>query len=260
MNNIHDSIKNLAMPIEKLLPLDGNPRKGNVDAIMASYKEFGQVKPVVVRANGDGTYTVIAGNHQVEACRRLGWSEVACVEFDGDDSRAVAFALADNRTTELGTVDNNLLFEMITTADDYADLFESLGWDEFEFASMEDDYESDNDTTYTPPVIVNPSPVAPSDALGAAVPPLTVVETAEGAGVVAPASTDVARAVVQGSGTVVGGANSKAVVQYTLVFESAEQQRKWYDFIRWLRTAPAYDGDTTAERLLSFLDSHADYE
>lgn len=257
MSNIHESIKNLAMPIEKLIPLDGNPRKGNVDAIMASYKEFGQVKPVVVRANADGTYTVIAGNHQVEACRRLGWSEVACVEFDGDDARAVAFALADNRTTELGTVDNNLLFEMIANADDYADLFESLGWDEFEFASMEDDYVSDDDTTYTPPVLV--SPVGSGESASPVV-PLTVVETAEGAGVVAPASTDVARAVVQGSGTVVGGANSKAVVQYTLVFESAEQQRKWYDFIRWLRTAPSYDGDTTAERLLSFLDSHADYE
>ena len=64
---IHPSIKKLAKPIDSLLPLEGNPRRGDIGAIAASYREFGQVKPIVVRDNEDGTFTVIAGNHQLEA-------------------------------------------------------------------------------------------------------------------------------------------------------------------------------------------------
>ena len=40
---------------------------------------------------------------------------------------------------------------------------------------------------------------------------------------------------------------------------SPDQQRKWYDFIRWLKTDPGTDGDTTAERVLNFVDAHANY-
>lgn len=256
MNNIHESIRHLAVPIESLVPLEGNPRKGNVDAIVASYKEFGQVKPVVVRDNGDGTSTVIAGNHQVEACRRLGWTEIAVVQFGGDDARAIAYALADNRTNELGSVDSNLLYEMIGEADEYLDLFESLGWDDFEFASMEDNYTSDDDGTYVPPVMQpldNTPPAAPSQ------PSPVFTRDADGETTLsAPASVDTNTAVTQGAPAVVNNP-TKAVVQYTLVFDSADQQRKWYDFIRWLKADAGYDGDTTAERLLNFIDSHANY-
>lgn len=254
MSQIHESIRHLAVDITKLVPLDGNPRKGNVDAIIASYKEFGQVKPVVVKKNDDGTMTVIAGNHQVEACRRLGWKEVAVVEFDGDDERAIAFALADNRTTELGLVDNDLLFEMMgQLGEDYDDLFVSLGWDEFEFASIESDYGTqEDDNTFIPPVMIEPvAPVAPAS------PVMRVVETESGEGVVAPADTDTAKAVTQGSTSVVGS-SARAVVQYTLVFDDGEQQRRWYDFVRWIKTASAYEGDTTAQRILSFIDAHSE--
>jgi hypothetical protein len=255
VSNIHDSIRHLAVSIDSLVPLVGNPRKGDVDAIMASYSEFGQIKPVVVRANGDGTSTVIAGNHQVEACRRLGWKEVAVVEFTGDNARAVAFALADNRTNELGSTDNNLLFEMIGQADDYIDLFESLGWDDFEFAAMQDDYDSTDDGTYIPPVMqdIDIAPVVPSQ------PSPVATRDADGETTLsAPSSVDTNTAVTQGAPAVVNNP-TKAVVQYTLVFDSADQQRKWYDFIRWLKADAGYDGDTTAERLLNFIDSHANY-
>ena len=255
MNNIHDSIRHLAVDINTLVPLEGNPRKGNVDAIIASYKEFGQIKPVVVRPNGDGTSTVIAGNHQVEACRRLGWTEVAVVEFDGDNARAVAFALADNRTNELGSTDSNLLFEMIGDAEEYLDLFESLGWDDFEFAAMEDDYASDDDGTYIPPVLQPLDPPSPQSTQ----PSPVVTRDADGETTLsAPASVDTSTAITQGAPAVVNNP-TKAVVQYTLVFEDSEQQRKWYDFIRWLKADAGYDGDTTAERILNFIDSHANY-
>jgi ParB-like chromosome segregation protein Spo0J len=256
VSNIHESIRHLAVPIDTLVPLDGNPRKGNVDAIVASYREFGQVKPVVVRRNADGTATVIAGNHQVEACRRLGWSEVAVVELSADDARAVAFALADNRTHELGSTDDDLLYEMLDRAEGFDDLFDALGWDDFEFASMEDDYRNDDDNTYVAPVMRDldePVSMAP------VMPPVTAVRRDDGeTELVAPASVNTSQAITQGAPSVVNNP-TKAVVQYTLVFDSAEQQRKWYDFIRWLKADAGYDGDTTAERLLNFIDSHANY-
>lgn len=252
MSNIHESIRHLAVPISTLVPLENNPRRGDVDAIVASYREFGQIKPVVVRPNGDGTSTVIAGNHQVEACKRLGWETIAVVEFDGDNTRAVAFALADNRTNELGATDSNLLYEMIEQAEQYSTLFEKLGWDDFEFASMEDNYiTEDDDGTYTPPVIqqfdtptaTQPSPIATRGEDG---------ETT----LTAPQSVDTNTAITQGAPSVVNN-QSKTIVQYTLVFDSSEQQRKWYDFIRWLKADAGYDGDTTAERLLNFIDTHS---
>jgi len=43
-----------------------------------------------------------------------------------------------------------------------------------------------------------------------------------------------------------------------LVFDDPEQQRRWYDFIRWLRNDPGYDGSTTAEKIMSFIDAHSE--
>lgn len=258
MNDIHESIRHLAVPIDTLIPLEGNPRKGNVDAIMASYREFGQVKPVVVRRNDDGTATVIAGNHQVEACRRLGWTEVAVVELPADDMRAIAYALADNRTNELGSTDSDLLYELLEqTGADYNDLFESLGWDDFELAAMEDNYTHETESVYVPPVIVSPVVPMPSNTPVES-PVVTVREDGE-TQLSAPVGTNLSQAITQGSPSIVANP-VKSIVQYTLVFDSAEQQRKWYDFIRWLKADAGYDGETTAERLLNFIDSHADVQ
>jgi hypothetical protein len=144
---------------------------------------------------------------------------------------------------------------MLEKADGYGDLFDSLGWDEFEFASMEHDYRNDDDNTWTAPVmrdLDNPSSVEPPIA-----PDRTVTADGE-TEFSAPSSVNTSQAITQGAPSVVSNP-TKAVVQYTLVFDSAEQQRKWYDFIRWLKADAGYDGDTTAERLLNFIDSHANY-
>lgn len=51
----------------------------------------------------------------------------------------------------------------------------------------------------------------------------------------------------------------KSVVQYTLVFDNPEQQRRWYEFIRFLRSSAVYGGETTAERLIEFIEAHAEF-
>ena len=138
-HNASEALQGLLMPLDSLIALSHNPRVGNVEAIMASYKEFGQVKPIVIRPNKDDTATVLAGNHQVEAVKRLGWTHIAAVPIDADDKRAVAFALADNRTMELGYTDPVQASDMIIEiVDEYNDLMESLKWDDFEIAYYEE--------------------------------------------------------------------------------------------------------------------------
>lgn len=256
LENIDKSLGELLVPLDDLSPLEGNPRRGNIEAIMASYKEFGQMKPVVVHKNDSGVMTVIAGNHQVEAARRLGWKQIAAVVMDAPSDRAIAFALADNRTTELGYSDSSDVFELMQTINnDYKDLFDGLEWDELEVASLEESsYLSSgagaSSTEFTPPAITNPNPVE-----------LQVEHRSEedgGSRIVAGDEVDHKAVAVQGSTVAVPGAAPQAVVQYTLVFDDAEQQRRWYDFIRWLRNDPGYDGDTTAQKIVSFIDAHSE--
>lgn len=118
----------LAVAIDELELLPGNPRRGDIDAVAASLEEFGQRKPIVARLVDR---TVIAGNHTLQAARRLGWSEIAVVWVEDDDAHAKAFALADNRTAELGSYDDEALLRLIEEVKiEDAELLDAAGWDE----------------------------------------------------------------------------------------------------------------------------------
>lgn len=287
-NGIHESLMSLAVDIDTLTPLDNNPRRGDVDAIMASYKEFGQIKPIVVRPNDDGTATVIAGNHQLQAAKRLGWDKIAAVPYDVDGERAIAFAIADNRTMELGYTEPELLNEVILElADIYPELMEGLGWDEFSAAEIEqkvirqDNRVIEPGSGFIPPVISADSGngftsatarldryedyeesdeeerdvPAPRPALDRNAVSITQTEDGKQQINIRP-GMDQNDAVIRGSTTVAPGSAPQAVVQYTLVFDNTTQQARWYEFIKWLRSDPSIVGVTTAEKLIDFIDQH----
>lgn len=107
---IQNDLRGLACDIDDLNLLPGNPRRGNVEAVARSLEAFGQRKPIVARRSDR---VVIAGNHTLQAARALGWAEVAVVWVDDDEVTSKAFALADNRTAELGDYDQELLAELI---------------------------------------------------------------------------------------------------------------------------------------------------
>lgn len=242
MNGIHESLASLAMPLGSLVTLRDNPRRGDVDAIMASYKEFGQVKPIVVAENGDGRYVIISGNHQYQAAKRLGWDSIACTVLDGDEKKATAFAYADNRTSDLGGYDEDLLMQMIgEVGGEYSELMTGLGIDEFDVASIEN-------------AILN----AESEILTSSefVPPVMVDQTQST--LVVPRGDELNIAAL-GSTAIPGLKKPNAVVQYTIVFDSVEQQSKWYDFVKWLRSNPEVNGSTTAEKLLNYLEARTDF-
>ena len=123
---IIDGLQPLATEIGKLKLLPGNPRKGDIQAVARSLEAFGQRKPIVAITDG----TVIAGNHTLQAAESLGWTEIAVVFVKDDEATAKAYALADNRTAELGGYDNQALADLISDVQLLdKELFAATGWD-----------------------------------------------------------------------------------------------------------------------------------
>lgn len=107
------------MKLTDLVTDPNNARKHdskNLDAIKGSLTQFGQRKPIVI----DKANVVIAGNGTLEAARSLGWIEIEVVRVPSDwtPEQAKAFALADNRTAELATWDEQVMAsQLIELAD-----------------------------------------------------------------------------------------------------------------------------------------------
>jgi len=94
--------------IDALIPDPSNARmhdEVNIAAIKGSLAKFGQQKPIVITKGN----VVVAGNGTLEAARELGWKDIAVVYSDLSGTEAIAFAIADNRTAELGKWNKDIL-------------------------------------------------------------------------------------------------------------------------------------------------------
>lgn len=92
-----------------------NPRIGNIDAIAESLAENGQFKPLIVQKS---TSYVLMGNHTFQAAEKLGWKTILVMYVDVDDEKAKAFVLADNRTSDMGTYNPEILAELLRGMDE----------------------------------------------------------------------------------------------------------------------------------------------
>lgn len=146
---IAEGLRPLAVPIDNLQPDPENARRGDVPAIRRSLNAFGQRKPVVAKrtgtdAKGRPTGIVIAGNHTFLAACDLGWSEVAVVFTDDDAMTARAYALADNRTGELASWDQDRLGEHLRELAGGGEVdMASLGWTDAELEKLLADHDTD---------------------------------------------------------------------------------------------------------------------
>lgn len=134
-SGIVEQLRPLAIPISSLTLDAKNARAHsdkNLDSIKASLTKFGQRKPIVVQKEG---MIVRAGNGTVEAAKAIGWTEIAAVIIDDDDSTATAFGLADNRTAELAEWNWQSLGDAMRELDGVVDLTD-LGWDEQEIENL----------------------------------------------------------------------------------------------------------------------------
>lgn len=151
------------VPLLQLNHYAKNPRRGDVQAIKGSIVANGIFRPVIVNK---GTYTdkpneILAGNHTVKAIRELAeehpddprWQEVEVWMVDVDAERAARIVLADNRTADLGSYDNEELLGLLNMMDgdldgtgyDADDLEEltQLDGSGADLASDEEDYSLD---------------------------------------------------------------------------------------------------------------------
>jgi ParB-like chromosome segregation protein Spo0J len=93
---------------------------------------------------------VRAGNGTLEAARRLGWDSIDCVKTDLKGSDAIAYAIADNRTSELAEWNSDVLAAQLNglLADD-EELANAAGFTAEEIEAMglidEESSESESD-------------------------------------------------------------------------------------------------------------------
>jgi ParB-like chromosome segregation protein Spo0J len=111
LSHIVGPLRGLAVEIESLTHDPGNVRRHgerNLAAITESLRQFGQQAPVLFVRRGR-QLVVIKGNGMLQAARALGWKRIAAVESHLAGADATAFAIADNRTTDLSDFDEALL-------------------------------------------------------------------------------------------------------------------------------------------------------
>lgn len=100
--------------------------KRNLEAISGSLQKFGQRKPIVIDAHN----TIVAGNGTVTAAKNLGWSQILAVRVPSDWSaeQIKAYALADNRTSELAEWDSSVLSNQLIELGDAGWAVEDFGF------------------------------------------------------------------------------------------------------------------------------------
>ena len=94
--------------VEELIPYENNARKHgdtDVDAIMASIREFGFNDPIGIWKN-----IIIEGHGRLIAAKRLGMESVPVIRLEHlTDEQRKAYALAHNKTAELSGWDFDIL-------------------------------------------------------------------------------------------------------------------------------------------------------
>ena len=108
--------------IGRVRPYEKNPRiipEEAVERVAASIREFGFQQPIVVDKDG----VIIVGHTRLKAAEKLGLEKVPVVVADLSPEKARAYRLADNKTNEATSWDDDLLFSELTDIEaDIADL------------------------------------------------------------------------------------------------------------------------------------------
>ena len=98
------------VPIDALTPHPKNPRRGDVGAIAKSIAANGFYGAVVAQT---GTNYILAGNHRWRAAKGEGATEVPVLWVDVDEKTARRILLADNKTSDDATYDEEALARVL---------------------------------------------------------------------------------------------------------------------------------------------------
>jgi ParB-like chromosome segregation protein Spo0J len=130
MKAINDKYEMVKVSDLQVHPL--NARKGNVDRIAESIRVNGFFGALIVQRS---TNNICAGNHRFMAATQLGFDEVPVLWIDVDDDEARRILLADNRTNDVASYDNDLLVDLLKAAQETTGL-DGTGYDEVDLADL----------------------------------------------------------------------------------------------------------------------------
>ncbi len=77
---------------ERLRPLN----EATVERLVESMSRLGQLQPITVYSPDNHRVVLIAGQHRLEAARRLEWDEIDCIFVDGDEVDRQLREIAEN--------------------------------------------------------------------------------------------------------------------------------------------------------------------
>ena len=134
---IREELKGQIRSIDSVKQHPKNVRQGDVGAIAQSLQTHGQYVPIIVQRS---TGRIVKGNHTWQAAKQLGWTEIAVLELDINDRKALELLLTDNKTSDQAAYDETALAELLEslhkdkralegtgyTGDDLDDLLASL--------------------------------------------------------------------------------------------------------------------------------------
>lgn len=90
----------MEIPVEELLPGDGQPRQYFDEVALAelatSIAEHGILQPIIVRKRAGGQYEIVAGERRWRAAQLAEKKTVPCVVTDFADEKALTVALVEN--------------------------------------------------------------------------------------------------------------------------------------------------------------------
>lgn len=126
--------KILSVKVSDLTLDPNNARKhgeSDVAAIAASLDKFGQQTPIVITSDN----VVIKGNGTLMAAMKLTWTHIEAIRTSLTGQQITAYAIADNRTSDLSEFDNEKLLELLQGLDEQS-LIDACGFDEAAMAEL----------------------------------------------------------------------------------------------------------------------------
>lgn len=131
------------VPINDLRPHPRNPRRGDINMIADSLAYHGQYRPIVAQRS---TGYILAGNHTYQAAKHLGWDTIAVTWLDVDESTGDRILVADNRTSDLASYNNDALSELLHSLPD----LDGTGFTRLDLDELDGLFDSDKEPAETP--------------------------------------------------------------------------------------------------------------
>ena len=129
-----EGVRPLLVPIENVHQHQQNPNNGDLDALIESIQVNGFVTAVTADAK---TGNIIAGNHRYQALHALGATEIPVIWVDHmDESGAVRYMVADNRTGKLAILDDTALAALLTDLSDSDMGLAGTGYDDASYQRL----------------------------------------------------------------------------------------------------------------------------